>query len=317
LQVTRDALHAYDLPYGTVVTIGNYDGIHLGQRAVLERVVARARELGCRSAVVTFEPHPLQVLRPESAPRQLTTRDQKERLLAEIGIDHLLVVSFNAELARTDAGAFVRTFLHDGLGVRELYVGRNFHFGRAREGNVELLAQLGTELGFGACAVDEVRLDGETVSSSRIRQALQDGDVAGAARLLGRPYALVGVVVRGDRMGKRLGWPTVNLKADNQLVPLEGVYTSQVFFPSLAGSFDSVTNVGTRPTVYENYQRVVESHILDFASDVYGERLELSFFERLREERLFQNTMDLSAQIARDVEATREFFKHRREATRR
>jgi riboflavin kinase/FMN adenylyltransferase len=175
-----------------------------------------------------------------------------------------------------------------------------------------LLKQIGESLGVAAFAVDEVREEGEPVSSTRIRRALLAGQAEQAARLLGRPYAVTGIVARGDRMGQRLGWPTINLVPDNELIPADGVYASQVHFPSMAALFDSVTNIGTRPTVYENYQRVVESHILNFSSDVYGERVELRFFKYLREERIFPNMMELSAQIGRDVEASREYFNVRR-----
>jgi riboflavin kinase/FMN adenylyltransferase len=312
MQVVQDALHALDLPYGTVVTIGNYDGLHLGQQEVVRMVVARAKELGCRSAVVTFDPHPLTVLRPENTPPRLTTLAQKVALLDGQGIDYVLVIRFTPDFANTPARTFVRDFLHNELGVREIYVGSDFSFGNRREGDVSLLRQMGETFGFSAFAVGEVRVEGERVSSSRIRQAIANGDVSLATRLLGRPYALTGVVVRGDRMGQRLGWPTINLALDNELIPADGVYTTQAHFRSFSASFDSVTNIGTRPTVYENYERVVESHILDFGSDVYGEQVELRFFDRLREERIFPSTMDLSAQIARDVEATREFFRHQR-----
>jgi riboflavin kinase/FMN adenylyltransferase len=171
---------------------------------------------------------------------------------------------------------------------------------------------MGESLGFGAFGIDEVSFGGDRISSSRIRRAISEGKVAEALDMLGRPYSIAGVIARGDRMGQRLGWPTINLVPENKLLPLDGVYASRVFFPSVPATFDCVTNIGTRPTVYENYQRVVESHILDFKADVYGERVELSFYKRLREERIFPTVMDLSSQIGRDVEATREYFSRRR-----
>jgi riboflavin kinase/FMN adenylyltransferase len=309
MQVIVDALHAEDVPSGTIVTVGNYDGIHLGQRAVLGRVVERARASGLIATVVTFDPHPLAVLQPESAPPRITTAAQRERLLEDVGIELVLVIGFTPEFARTPARDFVRQFLHEKLRAREVYVGANFTFGHRREGDVSLLRELGDSYGFRTFAVDEVRLEGERVSSTRIRRLIGEGEVAAAARLLGRPYALTGVVARGDRMGQRLGWPTINVIPDNELVPLEGVYATRVFFPSFSSSFDAATNIGTRPTVYENYERVVESHILDFGADVYSEAVELRFHKRLREERIFPSMMELSAQIRRDVEATRELFR--------
>lgn len=311
--VVEDAYDSLlDLPRGGVGTIGNFDGVHLGQRAILERVVSRARELGAPSVVITFDPHPLSVLAPSRAPLALTTARQKAALCDELGLGALLVVRFTQELARVRAEDFVRGFLCERVGLSELYVGKGFAFGRGRAGDLALLETMGAQLGFVAHGVDEVVLGGERISSTRIRQAVAEGDVAAAARLLGRLYTITGVIVRGDRMGQRLGWPTINVLPDHRLIPANGVYISRVFFPSLPAAFDCVTNVGTRPTIYENYQRVVESHILDFKTDVYGERVELSFLKRLREEKIFPTVMDLSAQIGRDVEATREFFARRR-----
>ncbi len=312
MHVFQDAYNASDLPRGGIATIGNFDGVHRGQHAILERVTARAEELGAPSAVLTFDPHPLTVLAPDRAPLALTTPKQKERLLEESGVEVMLVLRFTPELSRVPARTFVRELLHDKLDSREIYVGAGFVFGHKREGNLALLQEMGRELGFTAHGVEEVVYAGERISSTRIRRAIAEGNVIEAGEMLGRPYSLTGVIVRGDRMGKRLGWPTINVMSDNKLLPGDGVYASRVFFPSYPATFDCVTNIGTRPTVYENYQRVVESHILDFKADVYGQRVELGFYRRLREERIFPTVMDLSSQIGRDVEATREYFSRRR-----
>jgi riboflavin kinase/FMN adenylyltransferase len=310
--VVHDAFHATDLPRGGVAAIGNFDGVHRGQQALLERCMERAAATGLAPMVVTFEPHPLAVLRPESAPVRLTLPEQKERLLADAGIEVLLVVRFTPEVARTPAERFVRDFLHRTLEVRELFVGSGFVFGHQREGDLALLQRLGGELGFTAVGVDEVTCRGERISSTRIRRAIGEGKVEEAAEMLGRPYSIAGEITRGDRMGQKLGWPTINIAPDHELLPLDGVYACRVRLPVFPATFDCVTNIGTRPTVYENYQRVVESHVLDFDSDVYGARVELWFHKRLREERIFPTVMDLSAQIGRDVEATREYFAARR-----
>jgi riboflavin kinase / FMN adenylyltransferase len=312
MHVFQDGYNASDLPRGGVCTIGNFDGVHRGQRAILDRVTARAEELNAPSVVVTFDPHPLTVLAPERAPVALTTPKQKERLLEEAGVSVMLVVRFTAELSRVPARTFVRELLRDKLGIQEIYVGSGFVFGHKREGNLALLQEMGRELGFTAEGVDEVLSGGERISSTRIRRAISEGNVVEAAEMLGRQYSIAGVIARGDRMGQKLGWPTINLMSDNKLLPADGVYASRVFFPSYPATFDCVTNIGTRPTVYENYQRVVESHILDFKANVYGQRVELAFCKRLREERIFPTVMDLSAQIGRDVEATREYFFRRR-----
>lgn len=308
MHVVHDAYQSSDLPRGGVAAIGNFDGLHRGQRALLDRVVERAAALGVPPMVLTFEPHPLAVLFPERAPVRLTTDAQKNRLLEEAGVAAVLVVRFTPEVAKTPAEAFVRDFLHARLGLREVYVGESFVFGRGREGDLALLRRLGAELGFAADGVAEVTYQGERISSTRIRTALSEGKVEEARDMLGRPYAIEGKVMRGDRMGQRLGWPTINVASENRLLPADGVYACRVFLPSFPATFDGVTNIGTRPTVYENYQRVVESHVLDFKADVYGKRVELRFYKRLREERIFPTVMDLSAQIGRDVDATRDFF---------
>lgn len=310
--VVTDAYDSADLPQGGVVTIGNFDGLHLGQQAILKTVVARAAELSVPAVVVTFDPHPLAILRPEQTPVQLTVPRQKEALLAELGVSALLVVRFTRELARLPAERFVRDFLVRELALREIYVGQDFAFGYRREGNLALLTRLGEKLGFAVHGVEEVVWGGERISSTRLRRAIAEGRVEDAAAMLGRPYAIHGTVARGDRMGQRLGWPTINVASEHKLLPADGVYACRVHFPNYPATFDGVTNVGTRPTVYENYQRVVESHILDFANDVYGEPTQVAFHKRLREERIFPTVMDLSAQIGRDVETTRDYFARQR-----
>ncbi len=228
--------------------------------------------------------------------------------MAATGVDALLEVRFTPEVARTSAEQFASDLLHRALAVPAVYVGKTFTFGRDRGGDLALLQSLGASLGFEAHGVEEVIQGGQPISSTRIRRAVTDGSVSTAMELLGRPYALRGVIQSGDRMGARLGWPTINIQPDNEVLPAQGVYVGRAFFPSMPGTFDCVTNIGTRPTVYEHYQRVVESHILEFSADVYGETVEVQFFKRLREEKLFSNVMELSAQISRDVEAAREFF---------
>lgn len=306
--VVQDAFESSDLPRGGVGTIGKYDGVHRGQRAILDKVVERARLTGLTPMVVTFEPHPAVVLRGED-PGRLTTGTQKERLLEEAGIEVMLVVHFTERFADTPAEIFVREFLHEGLDLKEIYVGESFAFGRGREGNLALLKRLGDKLGFSAHGCEEVLFRGERISSTRIRTALQEGRVVDAKDMLGRPYSITGTVVRGDRMGKRLGWPTINVASEHEVLPANGVYAGRVLFPAWDSlPFEAVTNIGTRPTVYENHQRVVESHILEFSNDVYGEFVEVELWKRLRGEKIFPTVMDLSAQIGRDVEATREFF---------
>lgn len=308
MQTIYNAINAPDLPNGCVVTIGNYDGVHVGQLAVLKEVAGRAEEAGLCSVVVTFDPHPLSVLKPEAAPLALTTRRQKEQLLEASGIDFALFIRFDVEFSRMSAEAFARDFLGKNLEAKQVLVGSDFSFGKDREGDLSRLQTLGKQFGFVAEAVDEVRSRGSRVSSTAIRGLLEGGAIERANELLGHPYALTGFIVQGDRMGQKIGWPTINLETKNDLVPATGVYATRVRFASFPTTFDGVTNIGTRPTVYENYQQVVETHVLEFRSDVYGEGVELEFYRRLRDEKLFNSTMDLSAQIARDVDAARDYF---------
>lgn len=300
--VVQDAIEASECPRGVIATIGNYDGIHIGQRSVLELVRGRAKATGLLAAAVTFDPHPLRILRPQKPVAVLTTVDQKEALLDQAGMDVVYVVRFTPEFSRTPARSFVRDFLHEKLDAKEIYVGSRFVFGYQRGGDLSLLQQMGDSFGFSAFAVDEVGFEGEAVSSTRIRTAIREGNLETAGRLLGRPYSLVGIVARGAGLGRELGWPTVNLATDNELLPANGVYASRIRFRSRNDVFEAVTNIGTRPTLYRNLERVVESHVLGFDRDVYGERAELFLYERIREERKFPNIQDLKAQIERDVE---------------
>ena len=308
MEVINDVLQSPGAPNGCVLTIGNYDGLHLGQRSIIDQVVERARELELQSLLLTFDPHPVRVLRPDVAPRLLLTPEQKEQLLSETGLDFMAILQFTTDVAGMSPREFAGVLAHR-LGAREVHVGHDFSFGREREGTIDTLRELGVELGFEVVIRDAVLIDGERVSSTLIRELVGEGRLLQVQELLGRPYAITGVVGQGDRMGQRLGWPTINVVSDNELIPAEGVYTCRVSFPSFPAPLDAVTNIGTRPTIYENYERVVESHILDFRSDVYGEAVELQFFKRLRDEKIFQSTMDLSAQIGRDVEQARDFFR--------
>ncbi len=308
MRVIDDAWRRSDLPRGAVGTIGNYDGVHRGQQAILERVVARARAAGRDSAVITFDPHPLRVLQPEAAPPALTTAAQKRRLLAERGVDYLLVVRFTPEVAETPAERFVSEFLAGRLALAAVFVGRRFAFGRRREGDLALLERVGAAAGLETVGVDELTEEGSPISSTRVRQAVAAGRVEEAWRLLGRPFAVEGAVVRGDGRGREIGWPTANMETANELLPGDGVYATRIRAGPRQAARPAVTNVGVRPTVGEGAARVVETHLLDFEGDLYGEEVEVGFERRLREERRFPSLDELSRQIGRDVEAAREYF---------
>jgi riboflavin kinase / FMN adenylyltransferase len=308
MHVIRDPLRSTDLPRGGVGAIGNFDGVHLGHRRILETVAARARDIGQSSFAITFEPHPMAVLRPDHAPRRIQTLRQKEEAIEAIGIDTLLVIPFTRDFSLTEPEEFVRTLLRDRLGACELYLGAHFAFGRGKRGDLTLLSRMGAECNFVASAVEEVFAGGEPVSSSRIRRALERGAILEANAMLGRSYELDGLVSRGDRVGHQIGVPTINLEPENELAPADGVYVTEIEIRSFGRRFASVTNIGRRPTLYEAYRTTIETYVLDFASDVYGEKVRLFFLDRLREERKFPSVMDLKAQIQRDIEATRIYF---------
>ena len=312
MHVVRDPLRSTDLPRGGVGTIGNFDGVHLGHRKILSTVVARAREVGRPSFAITFEPHPMAVLRPGDAPKRIQTLRQKEEAIEAIGVDALLVIPFTRDFSLTEPEEFVRALLRDRLGASELFLGPHFAFGREKRGDLPLLRRLGGECGFAVSAVEEVIAEGGPVSSTRIRRALERGDIADANAMLGREYELDGFVSRGDRLGHQIGVPTINLEPENELPPADGVYVTEIEIRSFGRRFASVTNIGRRPTLYEDYATTIETYVLDFSADVYGEKVRLFFLDRLREERKFPSMMDLKAQIQDDVAATRDYFGRRK-----
>ncbi len=311
MHVIRDPLRAADIPRGGIVTVGNFDGVHRGHRRILEAVVTRARQIHCPSIAITFEPHPLAVLRPDQAPRRLQTLRQKEEAIESIGVEVLLVIPFTRDFSLTEPEDFVRDFLADRLGVSELYLGQHFAFGRGKRGDLALLKRLGPECSFIASGVEEVFYQEEPISSTRIRNAIARGGVADANAMLGREYELDGIVSKGERVGRKIGYPTINLAPENDLYPAGGVYVTQIEIRSFGRRFDCVTNIGRRPTLYEDYATTIETYVLDFSADVYGERVRLFFFDRLREERKFPSMGALTEQIGRDIEATRAYFARR------
>jgi len=228
-----------------------------------------------------------------------------------MGLEFLLVIPFTRDFSLMEPEEFVRGLLRDRLGAAELYLGRHFAFGRGKRGDLAMLSRMGAECGFVAEAVDEVAWEGEPVSSSRIRRALESGKVAEAAAMLGRSYELDGLVARGDRLGHQIGVPTINLEPENELAPAEGVYVTEIEIRSFGRRFQSVSNIGRRPTLYEDYTTTIETFVLDFSSDVYGDRVRLFFLERLREERKFPSVIELKEQIQRDIADSRGYFASR------
>jgi len=309
--VIEDAWHSSGLPGPSVVTIGNFDGIHIGQQAILQKVVERAQASGLASIMVTFEPHPQSVLRPEQAPRRLTTRSQKRVLVDRLGVGTTAEVQFSESFAETTAECFVKDFLHTKLQAAEVHVGSRFTFGRRKEGDLGLLRDIGRAVGFEVFGVEEVVFGGAPVSSTRIRQAIREGNVRDATAMLGRAYSIYGSVVRGDGRGKQLGWPTINVATAHEVLPKDGVYASKVWLPEMNRLLDGVTNVGSRPTFPDGDPKVVESHLFGFDEEIYGKGVELCFLERLRGEEAFPSAEALTSQIEKDAVRAREYLQQK------
>lgn len=296
---------------GSVLTIGAYDGLHIGHRSVIDRVVERARAECLRSAVVTFDRHPASLVRPDSAPKLLTDHRQKLDLLAETGVEAVAVVPFDTAQAAESAEDFVERVLVGVLGVRRIMVGSDFHFGRGRSGNVELLATMGRRLGFDVEPIALVESAGVVSSSTAIRRALTEGDLGAAERMLGRRHEIRGTVVLGDQRGRTIGFPTANVEVPAEVcLPADGVYAAwyqRENADGLSEPFPAAVNIGRRPTFYENAPvSLVEAHLLDVdAIDLYGEQARLSFVRRLRGERKFAGLDELKAQLAVDVSDAR------------
>jgi riboflavin kinase/FMN adenylyltransferase len=285
------------------VTIGNFDGVHVGHRALVAAAVEQARARDGTAVVLTFDPHPARVLRRDRAPAALTTLAQKEELLAALGVDRLAVLPFDAALAALDPEAFAREVLAEALGARHVVVGESFRFGHRRAGDAGTLVALGARLGFEVQAKAPVLALGEPVSSSRVREALGRGDVRAARAMLGRPYFVDAVVVRGAGRGRTIGVPTANLEGDNEVLPQRGVYAARCRVPGGRWS-GAVVNVGYRPT-FDNGPLTVEAHLLDFDGDLYGARVRLEFHERVRGEQRFGGADALVARIREDVAVAR------------
>ena len=291
-----------------VVTVGNFDGLHVGHREILRIVTERARARGGEAAVYTFEPHPRKVLRADVPPKLLTTLEQKLELIASEGVDVTVVEPFDREFARQSAVEFVRDVLYARLRPEEVYVGYDFRFGHDREGSMRTLTEMGPHLGFAVTIVPEVTVGGRDVNSTRIRELLAEGLVEDAGNLLGRPYAVRGRVVEGDRRGRTLGFPTVNLAPENEVLPAVGVYAGRLRrLDAGAGeaALPAVVNVGRRPTVRPDDPVLAEAHVIDWSGDLYGQRVELAFLHHLREERRFPDLEALRLQIGRDRDLAR------------
>ncbi|MBI4912610.1 MAG: riboflavin biosynthesis protein RibF [Acidobacteria bacterium] len=310
MEVWRHTLEAAPRRGPHVVTLGTFDGVHAGHRGVLGQAAARARALGLPSAVVTFDPHPAVIVAPHRKPKLLMTLTQRLQAFESCGMDLAWIIPFSRPFSELTPGAFLEG-LHQALPLAELHVGRAFAFGVDRTGDVAILQAWGKARG---CAVHAHALraaDGHHLSSTRIRLALEKGDIVEAEILLGRPYVLTGVVVEGDRRGRHLGFPTANLRWDQEQLPAPGVYVTAVRSRLFEGERPGLTNIGEKPT-FEGRRLTVETHLPGFEGDLYGAFLEIAFLHRLREERRFDSVEELRAAIGHDVSRGLAWWEHSR-----
>lgn len=294
-------------PISTVLTIGNFDGVHLGHQALLQRLTAYARKVALPAAVLTFEPHPREYFAPDSAPARLSSLREKLVLLQGYGVDQVYVCRFNAGFAALTAEQFIERILVRGLSVRHLIIGDDFRFGKGRGGDFAMLRAAGREYRFGLDAMHTVSLGDERMSSSAVRDCLEAGDLEHAARLLGRPYCIAGRVLHGDKIGRQLGFATANIQLKRFRVALSGVFAVTVDGIGETRR-QGVASLGVRPTINSAGKPTLEVHLFDFDADIYGAHLTVNFLHKLRDEKKYDSLDALKAQIARDVEAAKGYF---------
>jgi riboflavin kinase/FMN adenylyltransferase len=312
MQVYRDfeGLKRDDL---TVVSVGTFDGVHCAHRQILGRVLELSSSGNARSFIVTFDPHPQEVLKNKAPEiKLLTTTDEKLRLFEDIGIENVLIIKFTEEFSKTNARDFYKDIIHSKVGICDLVVGFDHVFGRNREGDFNTLTELGEEFNFRVHRVEEIDVDNIKVSSTKIRHFLLEGDVEKANRLLGHEYGFEGLVVPGDRDGKQLGYPTANVvsTASNKLVPVDGVYCVKVWVRKKM--LYGMMNIGFRPTLTEGIKKVMEVHIFGFDSDIYGEKIYINFLIRLRSEKKFASREELISQLDKDKEQSLKYIENKK-----
>ena len=290
-----------------VLTIGNFDGVHLGHQRIFQRVKEKAKEIGGQSIVYTFDPHPVELLAPERKPLLITSFREKLRLIEEQGIDVVISANFSPKFASQTPGDFVKNILYDQIKIRHLFVGHDYTFGKDRRGNIAMLVDLGRKLGFNVEVVEAVRVGGAVVSSTRIRELIQKGEMPEAARMLGRNYLLSGKVIHGHGRGsKQLGFPTANLKPEGALFPKPGIYATWTYHEG--EKYAGVANLGWNPTFHDQ-KFSIEVHILNFDREIYGQPLRVEFVERLRDEITFHGPEELISQIKKDISRARKILK--------
>jgi riboflavin kinase / FMN adenylyltransferase len=308
MEVLRSISELSRLPGPLFLAIGVFDGVHRGHQAVISTSADHARAANGTPIVVTFDPHPEKVLRPEKAPHLLSATQHKLTLIKNLGVGHLLVIKFDKQFAATEPEDFVKELVTTSKPLREICVGHEWSFGKNRRGNLELLKKLGSQFNFQVVGVPPVKANGEVVSSTAIRRAIENGDFAKAAAMLGREYTILGTVTHGDSLGKKIGFPTANLSAHSEQFPPDGVYAAEAKIDN--ERHRGVINLGVRPTISGNKsERVLEVHLFDFSRDIYGRDVEVRFLKFLRSEKKFESVDALVAQIRADVEEARELFR--------
>lgn len=293
--------------HGCVLTIGNFDGVHLGHRRVISALVKQANALNCIPAVLVFEPQPQELFSPETAPARLSRLRDKYFLLKELGVKRLICVNFNVKFANQTAEEFIEELLVKKLGIKQLIVGDDFHFGKNRMGNFKMLCQAGKKHHFQVLDTASYKVSNCRISSTKIRQALEQDDLKDAQKMLGRPYSIIGRVFHGDKRGRQLGFPTANVKLKRRVSPVSGVYVVQV--KTLIGQFFGVANIGSRPTI-SGIRQQLEVNIFEFNSDIYGQTIEVVMLKKLRNEIKFESIDALTKQISIDSEQAREYVKN-------
>ena len=305
METLRSISELSELRGPVFLAIGVFDGVHLGHQAVISTSADHALAANGTPVVVTFDPHPEKVLRPQAAPHLLTATSHKIALIRDLGVGHLLIIAFDQQFAATEPEDFVQQLMKHSKPLREICVGHEWSFGKNRRGNLELLNQFGARFDFGVVGIPPVTVNGELVSSTAIRRAVETGDLAKATRMLGREYTILGTVVSGDNRGKKIGFPTANLSAHNEQFPPDGVYFAQAKLDGVM--YPGVVNLGYRPTVdTSKSERILEIHLFDFERDIYGQDLEVRFIRYLRPEKKFESVEALARQIDLDVKQARE-----------
>ena len=293
----------------TVITLGTFDGLHLGHQRIVDLLLKKSKESGRRNFLITFDPHPRKIIPGRNDVKLLSTLEEKESILEKLGLENLFIVKFTSEFSKQTPEQFVEKYLIDGIGLKEIVIGYDHHFGKGRDGNFKLLQKMGEKFNFTVDVVPEFMIEGETISSTKIRNALLNGDVVKANKMLGRLYSFKGKIVKGDDRGKELGFPTANLsiKNEDKLIPAEGIYASECIIDG--EKYYGLLSLGSRPTFYTDGEIIPEFYIFDFNKNIYGKSLEVCLVEKIRDEEKFNSVDELIAQMKNDEKKGKEILK--------